>query len=221
MNWAKKVKYLRRAGLYDTVTDQLDTIISESPQDFLLFSEIGLCLSRSGRKQEALRYYDLSVNIKPHAKTYNRRGLLLVEMQRYFEAINSYKKAILLNPDYKDAYNNLGIVLDEIGEYDEAIASYMKAIKIEPEFKEALNNFGVTLDKKTDFSGALEKYNKAISIDSGYYIAYVNSGISYRKLGDLEKARAAYEEALRLNPDNQTTKQNLSILIELLERSED
>ena len=51
------------------------------------------------------------------------------------EAIESYRKAIKIDPNYVDAYNNLGNALDGIGKKEEAIESYRKAIKIDPNYK--------------------------------------------------------------------------------------
>ena len=44
------------------------------------------------------------------------------------KAINSYEKAIELNPNNPEAYNNLGNVLKELGQIQKAIKSNEKAI---------------------------------------------------------------------------------------------
>jgi tetratricopeptide (TPR) repeat protein len=44
------------------------------------------------------------------AKIFNKTGDELCYAERYSDAIESYKKAIELNPDYAEAYNNLGWV---------------------------------------------------------------------------------------------------------------
>ena len=53
------------------------------------------------------------------------------------EAIESYKKAISIKPDYAEAYLNMGTVFQDQGKLEEAIESYKKAISIKPDYAEA------------------------------------------------------------------------------------
>jgi tetratricopeptide (TPR) repeat protein len=41
------------------------------------------------------------------------------------EAIEEYKEAIRLNPDYAVAHNNLGLAYDTLGRTDEAIEEFL------------------------------------------------------------------------------------------------
>ena len=43
------------------------------------------------------------------------------------EAIDSYKKTILLNPNFLNTYCNMGVALNQKGKVDEAIELYNKA----------------------------------------------------------------------------------------------
>ena len=54
-------------------------------------------------------------------------GVTLQEQGKLDEAIEAYKKAISIKPDYAEAYNNMGIALKEQGKLDEAIEAYTKA----------------------------------------------------------------------------------------------
>ena len=49
-------------------------------------------------------------------------GNALTNQGKLDAAIEAYKAALLLNPDYADAYNNMGIALTNQGKLDEAIA---------------------------------------------------------------------------------------------------
>ena len=55
---------------------------------------------------------------------YNIIGALIKEQGKLEDAINAYKKAISLKPDYADANNNMGNTLQDQGKPDEAIEAY-------------------------------------------------------------------------------------------------
>ena len=52
-------------------------------------------------------------------------GTALKELGKYDEAIDAYKKALSINPNYAEAYYNTGIHYT-FSEYNEAINAYKK-----------------------------------------------------------------------------------------------
>ena len=82
-------------------------------------------------------------------------------------AIDSYKQAIKIKPDYAEAYNNMGNALKDKGELDAAIDSYKQAIKIKPDNAECFVNCNSVLVQISDGSCLmkLEAYiNKRLNI---------------------------------------------------------
>ena len=59
---------------------------------------------------------------------WNILGASKAKIGKFDEAIEAYKKAISLKPDYAEAYNNMGSGLKDQGKFDEAIDAYKKAI---------------------------------------------------------------------------------------------
>jgi len=68
-------------------------------------------------------------------------GISYDEKEEYDKAIESYQKAVNINPRDDEAYNNMGIAYGEKKDYDKAIESYKKAIDINPKnlYKENLD----------------------------------------------------------------------------------
>ena len=60
---------------------------------------------------------------------YNLLGVFLNEQNKIEEAINSYKNAIKLKPDYSDAYYNLATIYKKTFRFKEAIQNYEKSLK--------------------------------------------------------------------------------------------
>ena len=55
-------------------------------------------------------------------------------------AIENYKQALKIKPDYVQAYNNIGIALKDKGDLEAAIESYKQALKIKPDYAEVYRN---------------------------------------------------------------------------------
>ena len=64
-----------------------------------------------------------------NAVAHNNLGIALADRGRIDEAIEQYRKALDINPDYVEAHNNLGIALASCGRIDEAIEHYRKALE--------------------------------------------------------------------------------------------
>ena len=56
------------------------------------------------------------------------------------EAIEAYKKAISLKPDFTEAYNNMGVTFLNQAKLKEAIEVYNKALSIKPDYAEGYWN---------------------------------------------------------------------------------
>jgi tetratricopeptide (TPR) repeat protein len=65
------------------------------------------------------------------------------ELKKYQEAIDTYKEAIKIKPDFHEAYCNMGVAYDELKKYQKAIDAYKEAIKIKPDFE--VKNYTPTL----------------------------------------------------------------------------
>ena len=54
-------------------------------------------------------------------------GIVYRKQGQLKDALDSYKHAVRLNPDYAKAYYNMGIVYDEQGQLKDALDSYKHA----------------------------------------------------------------------------------------------
>jgi tetratricopeptide (TPR) repeat protein len=62
------------------------------------------------------------------------KGLALYNLRKYNEAMESYDRAIKIDPNNAYAWYNKGNALYALGEYNEAMESYDRAIKIDPNY---------------------------------------------------------------------------------------
>ena len=148
----------------------------------------------------ALSYFQKSV--KQNSKNYEIHfyiGFCYGELGRYQEAIEAYKQAIRIKPDF--AHYNMGIAYCHLGRYHEAIETYKQAIRIKPDFADAHFNMGVAYGHLRRYHEGIEACKQAIRIKPDYAKAHYNMGITYLLLGDRGGALDEYKILKNLDRD--------------------
>lgn len=77
-----------------------------------------------------LRSTDLSSPDETQARQWNAKGEKTYHRKNYSKAIEYYRKAIDLNPNYGQAYSNLGLAYQKNGQIPEAIWANRRAIAL-------------------------------------------------------------------------------------------
>lgn len=93
------------------------------------------------------------------------RGVRLAEQGQVDAAIQSYARAVELDPRYPQPLNNLGALLLEGGRLVEARQALERAIALEPEYPEAWNNLGVLARDEGDLPEAYRCYERSLQAD--------------------------------------------------------
>jgi len=81
------------------------------------------------------------------------------------KAVEEFKKAIEINPNYADAYHNLGNTYQQMGQFDLAVVNYQKALSINPHLWQSYQNMAAIYFNAGDFPKALENIKKAAEIN--------------------------------------------------------
>jgi len=137
-------------------------------------------------------------------------GIVLTEQGEADQAIDHYKRAVALRPDYAEAHYNLGRLLVEQGQLDDAIAHYERAAVINPADAEAQNNLGVTLFGIGRADDAIAHYQKALEIRPDYAEASCNLANALIAKDDFDGAIARYKACLAAIPDQEEAQYNLA-----------
>jgi len=161
-----------------------------------------LNLYTHGKLQKALSESSQMLERFPNSVVlYNISGVSNAGLMQFDAAIDCYKKALKIKPNYAEAYYNMGVALKDKGDLEEAIDSYKQALKIKPDYSEAYNNMGNVLKDKGNLEAAIDSYKQALKIKPDYSEAYNNMGVALNKKGDPEAAIDSYKQALKIKPD--------------------
>jgi tetratricopeptide (TPR) repeat protein len=144
---------------------------------------------------------------------WNILGASAYQSHMLVEAINAYKKALSINPDYAEAYNNMGVALKDLGKIDEAIKIFKKAILIKPHYVEAYNNLGNAYKDQHKTEDAIKAYKEAISLKPDYAEAYNNLGNSLYYLERFDEAVEFINKSILLKPNYVLAYNNLGIVL--------
>ncbi|MBF4467714.1 tetratricopeptide repeat protein [Flavobacterium sp. LC2016-12] len=124
--------------------------------------------------QEALDFYNLGID---ETKKDNFKG-----------ALEYYKKAVKIDPNFAFAYDNMGICYRRLEEFDLAIDSYEKSLKIDPNGLMPLQNIAVAYSYKKEYKKAVKSYEKLAKIESNNPEVFYGIGQMYAlHLNDPEK----------------------------------
>lgn len=110
----------------------------------------------------------------------------------YKEAIEAYKKAVRIDPDYVDAYVNLGLVYYKVERYPDAIDAYKQALRVRPGVPSIYNKLAATYIIAGDYSSALKAFRESVKIDPGNSETHFNLGVACLIAGDKDGAVDEY-----------------------------
>ncbi|MGA2255165.1 MAG: tetratricopeptide repeat protein [Thermoguttaceae bacterium] len=140
-------------------------------------------------------------------------GNALVRRGQVVEAIEHYKRALEIKPNFAEAHCDLGNALVGRGQVDEAIGHYRRALEIRPDYFEAHNNLGLALAGRGQVDEAIILYRKALKIEPDYVEAHNNLGNALAGSGQVDEAIAHYRRALEIKPDFAEANYNLGLIL--------
>lgn len=106
------------------------------------------------------------------ATQYYDEGIKLKDQKKYTEAVTSFKKAIALNANYKEALYHAGWCSVELKNYNEALTLLQKAKTLWPNEPKVYLEMGYAYENLKKNTEAKDNYNKCISLKPDYALGY-------------------------------------------------
>jgi len=140
-------------------------VFVSQPQQFLsiqLPHSTGMA-ARSAENSTSL--HQLQHKIPAEAQTAFRQAQIAASKGNQQEAIELFRQAIAIDPEYADAYNDLGVLEAAQNQLREAAGQFQKAIGLEPDHRLAAANLSVVLAKMENFQEAGRVARKALELN--------------------------------------------------------
>lgn len=93
-------------------------------------------------------------------------GVVLARNGNFDDAIEHYRTALNIKPDYLEAYYNLGNALARKGDGEAAIYNYRKVLQLDPDFFKAYYNIARVLSQQGKTGEAIHNYQQALIINN-------------------------------------------------------
>jgi glycosyltransferase involved in cell wall biosynthesis len=113
------------------------------------------------------------------ARALRELAIQAAELKKFDEAIELWKKIILLQPDNASAYLNLGHAYVEFGKYEDALLVSKKAMELDPKMKEAVHNYSICELCTGRVKKAIDALENLLKRVPGYPSAIGLLGVAY------------------------------------------
>ena len=183
--------------------------------NYVGLNNLGHVFAKRGQTAEAMKYYQMSLEIKPgYMDAHNNFGVVLAEQGRFAEAMEHYQRALEIKPDFAGVHYNLGNLLTKEGRIAEANECYQRAIEIKPDFAEAHYNLGGALARQGRNLEAINQYQQVIEINPDFAGVHNNLGVALVALGSNAEAISHFQKALKNKSDNAEAHYNLGVALD-------
>ncbi len=132
----------------------------------------------------------------------NLLGNTLFGQQKYEQAIEQYKKAVAINPEYSQSYNQMGYANRFIGNYDEAEQAFKQYIKLIPDDPNPYDSYAELLMKMGEHKKSIDYYEKALEQNRQFVASYIGIASNYNFMNEHKNARKSLKRLLENAHDN-------------------
>jgi tetratricopeptide (TPR) repeat protein len=139
--------------------------VSDGERALILALEAGVN-GKSAKQSEYL--LDLVKNYPNDERSHNALGNYYFGQQEYDRAVEEFKKATEINPDFSPAYNTLGYAYRTLEKYDLAEQAFKKYTELIPDDPNPYDSYAELLMKVGRHDESIQLYRKALSIDSHF-----------------------------------------------------
>jgi len=153
-----------------------------------------------------MQYNQMLAKNKEDVRAWVGKGNVLLENNKYHEALFCFYKAVRSDPGNWEAYYGKYQVYTAL-KYDahalHNLKSAARAIpKTHPRATKLHIDLGAELSKKNKYKEAIDQYDEALMIDPKCTDAYLDKGTAYQNMEEYQLAKESFGAALKLEPGN-------------------
>jgi Flp pilus assembly protein TadD len=173
------------------------SILAADPSHPYALYRMAIFRAKRGDDVEALRLIQAAMKKTVTPQVVGDCALILERLDRLDEALATYDRTVILDPNNELALLNRSKLLTRLGQHAKAAASFERLLARFPNHSEAHNSLGhlyVQLDRHRE---AVKCFERAIALDPNNASAEFNLGLVLLLLGDYANGWERYESRFR------------------------
>lgn len=182
--------YLVSKGELEKAGDELDKADAfKQKSQFALYAR-AMILQREKKYDSAIKVCKQSIAMdKRHPYPRNILGRIYFDRGQYQQALDSFKKAVELEPDFLPGYTNLGAVSFILGDHGQSIGYFQRAIQINPAAYRSYYGLALVYENVGNNALAVAALGRSLELNPG-------DPAAIQKLGEVQLKAGKYTEAL-------------------------
>ncbi len=208
---AKRINIIEGSGNsnWSLLNIDLDYYKKEGGNDLHnIYKEYGLYSLQYNDYDNAIEYFNENLlKNKQDSESYNLMAVIAYLVGENENAIEYIDRAIQISPNDDVYYSNRFRVHLVLGERDKAINDLNLSIISNPTQPDYYYYRALLFMEKNSWKDAIKDLDECISKENSLSFFYYDRALCYIQLGDLQKACEDAQNALKLNPEDEETKE--------------
>lgn len=154
-----------QSGQVGTAETLCRAVLKSDPSNARALYMLGILLSNSGRKDDALASFNALLKVDPRSvEALNWTAMLLRELGRLDESREISGRAIAIDANSPTAHFNEGMAYLHLDRAAEAVASFQKAVSLRPDFPNYVYHLGLAWKKLNKDTEARRCFRKVVAL---------------------------------------------------------
>jgi tetratricopeptide (TPR) repeat protein len=202
-------------GYYQQAQKFFDQALKEDPNSAEALYGLGSAYLQQQKTSEARECFQRAVRLPSSypgtlPNSWNNLGILAAREGNYVQAIDSFQRALQIDPEHSIALQNLGSAYRQKKDWPQAKSALERALMLNPDDPEANYSLGMVYAQQNDADQAYLYLQKAITLRPAYPEALNNLGILYLRTHHPAEAVESFEQSIRVAPEYDQAYLNLS-----------
>ncbi len=179
----------------------LEKTIGLSDNNYKAHALMGELLLAYAKYKEAIDQFNISLKIEYNqAKTHMLMGYTFKQLGQDENAINCFRNAVNVDPEFKEAFVQLGQMFHVKGDTS-AVIYYNNALQLDTSDEMTLYNKALFYQSIMDWNAALEAYADLHKVNYTHSSGHYNKGFIHMELGLYDIAANNFADAIYSNSE--------------------
>ena len=183
------------------VKHHLTKAIQLNEKDEKSHALLGELMLAYAKYKEAIEHFNASLKIEYNqAKTHTLMGYAFKQLGQDDNAINCYRNAVNVNPEFKEGFAQLGDIFG-LKKDTIAVVYYNNALQLDPTDELILYSKAMFYQSIMDWNAALEAYSDLHKVNFTHSNGHYNIGFIHMELGLFDIASNNFADAIYSNSE--------------------